>query len=89
MKWLDDNPNASGLEIPLLCLSMLHEMKTETMLNNVTMSRMSSFRNSLRRFSSMSNKVVPVGHLLPPENTDKRRSVTFNDVPTVYSIPAN
>lgn len=89
LKWLDDNPNANGLELPAVCLNMLQQEKTEAMLNTVNLSRMSSFRNSLRRFSSMSNKVRPVAHLMPPENIEKRRSVTFNDVPTVYSIPAN
>lgn len=72
-----------------MCLNMLHQVKTEAMLNHVNLSRMSSFRNSLRRFSSMSNKVRPMTHLMPPESIEKRRSVTFNDVPTVYSIPAN
>lgn len=89
MKWLDDNPNASGSEIPALCLDLLQQIKTEAMLNNVNFSRMNSFRNSLRRFSVLSNKVVPMSHLIPPDGNGKRRSVTFNDVPTVYSIPAN
>lgn len=89
LKWLDDNPTASGMEIPGLCLNLLQQVKTEAMLHDVNLSRMSSFRNSLRRFSTLSNKVGPVTHLLPPDSTDKRRSVTFNDVPTVYSIPAN
>lgn len=77
------------MEIPALCLDLLQQVKTEAMLHNANLSRMNTFRNSLRRFSVLSNKVVPVTHLVPPDTVGKRRSVTFNDVPTVYSIPAN
>lgn len=86
LKWLYENPYVDGLKIPEMCVSILQSMRTENMLKNITFSRMASFRNSLRRFSTASNKVAP-SNLIPPAQNIPRRSVTFNDnVIIIYSI---
>lgn len=82
---MDENPHEDSLKIPEMCISLLKNAHTEAILNNLTFSRMASFRNSLRRFSTISNKIAPV-NLIPPTENAPRRSVTFNDVPTIYSI---
>lgn len=87
VKWIDNNPNSiDAKNIPSMCLAILGKIDAESMLNNTTFARLDNFRNSLRRFSTISNKIAPVQHLIPPTKNSPRRSVTFNDVPTVYCI---
>lgn len=86
VKWIDNNPSVDAKNIPSMCLAILSKIDTESMMNNVTFVRLDNFRSSLRRFSTISNKIAPVQHLIPPTQNSPRRSVTFNDVPTVYCI---
>ncbi|KAF7271974.1 hypothetical protein GWI33_015210 [Rhynchophorus ferrugineus] len=88
LTYLDRNPNSSPSKVPEVTLHYLNDFITANFLKQAQepqqpFSRMSSFRNSLRKFSLISNKI----HLGVPDNNIKtRRSVTFNDVPEVYRI---
>ncbi|KAJ8925063.1 hypothetical protein NQ315_001234, partial [Exocentrus adspersus] len=85
LTWLDDNPYAEVLKIPEVVLNLINKFITNNLIQETNFSRMRSFRNSLRRFSMMSNKVS----LAPPSlnaGHEVRRSVTFNDIPVIYRI---
>lgn len=84
LTWLDNNPNASSLKIPEITLQYINKVVTENILKETTFTRMSNFRNSLRRFSTISNKIKPSTTYLNIEQDKPRRSVTFNDVPTIF-----
>ncbi|GJQ68350.1 hypothetical protein Trydic_g16944 [Trypoxylus dichotomus] len=89
IRWVEEHPNISALKVPEICINLLNKMVTSNLVNTVTMSRMSSWRNSLRRFSSMRNKVVPDKLNIPSHSIDSRRSVTFNEELKVYRIYSN
>ncbi|XP_044270520.1 uncharacterized protein LOC123015106 [Tribolium madens] len=78
LTWLDNNPDVHSLKIPEMSLKLLHNMANANTLNEMTFSRMNSFRNSLRRLSLITNRIAPANR--------PRRSVTFNDVPIIYRI---
>ena len=83
--WFEEHPNSTTAKVPEVCVFLLDKMTTSNAVTSVTMSRVASFRNSLRRFSILRNKVSP-SNINLPANTRDLRSVTFNDKPTVYSI---
>ncbi|KRT78382.1 hypothetical protein AMK59_7937 [Oryctes borbonicus] len=86
IRWVEEHPNISALKVPEICVNLLSKMVTSNVVNAVTMSRMNSLRNSLRRFSSMRNKVVPDQLNIPSHPSDSRRSVTFSEELQVYQI---
>ncbi|XP_018569227.1 uncharacterized protein LOC108909382 [Anoplophora glabripennis] len=85
LTWLDDNPLADVLKIPEVALNLIHNFITNNLIHEANFSRMNSFRNSLRRFSVKSNKILAVPTELGAGDKP-RRSVTFNDVPIIYRI---
>ncbi|XP_030765846.1 uncharacterized protein LOC115889894 [Sitophilus oryzae] len=93
LTYLDRYPNASPSKVPEITLYYLNEALTTNFLKQAQQetqkkpfSRMASFRNSLRKFSLVSNK----SHLgVPQDNAKPRRSVTFNEVPEIYRISLN
>ncbi|CAG9770954.1 unnamed protein product [Ceutorhynchus assimilis] len=94
LTYLDKNPNASPSKVPEITLHYLEEIitfnfikKAQEDATNQAFSRMTSFRNSLRKLSSglaTRNKLA-----VPTEHNKQRRSVTFDDVPTIYRISLN
>ncbi|KAJ3663965.1 hypothetical protein Zmor_008178 [Zophobas morio] len=84
LTWLDDHPDAHSLKIPEMSLRFLNNVANVNMMNEMTMSRASSFRNSLRRLSLITNRIAPA--LRADTSAKLRRSVTFNDVPIIYRI---
>lgn len=83
---LEDDPLVSYKNIPQTAIHLLNKMETKHFLNKVTLTRMSSFRNSLRKFSFLSNKMSPNAPNVDNININPRRSVTFNDQPKIYCI---
>lgn len=68
--------------IPQTAINLLNQLETENYLRQVAFSRTNSFRSSLRKFTLMfRNRIVPEVAAIKP-----KRSVSFNDRPTVYSI---
>lgn len=85
LDWLDNNPNVDYLKVPEMCIYFLNRMDAENALQKVTLSRLNSFRNSLRKISiRSSNRIAP--NLISNTEARARRSVTFNDQPIIYSI---
>ncbi|XP_072385600.1 uncharacterized protein [Diabrotica undecimpunctata] len=80
IKYIDENPNTDVLKIPELTLDLINNMITFNIVNQTNFSRMSSFRNSLRRFSIGSIRISP------HKTVEKTRNVTFKDTPIVYKI---
>ncbi|CAH1367376.1 hypothetical protein MTP99_008603 [Tenebrio molitor] len=83
LTWLDNHPDAHSLKIPELSLQLLHHAANANIMSELTVSRMNSFRNSLRRLSLITNRIAPT---IAAQADRPRRSVTFNDIPTVYRI---
>lgn len=88
VSWLEEHPHAQAYKVPETCILLLNRLNTINVINEVTLSRKSSFRNSLRRLSMLSNKVSPAvlrKSVITSPQTEKR-CVKFKEEPTVYCI---
>ncbi|KAF2885543.1 hypothetical protein ILUMI_20611 [Ignelater luminosus] len=87
VSWLDEHPHAQAHKVPETCILLLNRLSTINVINEVTLSRKNSFRNSLRRLSILSNKVSPMvfRKAVTSPQTEKR-CVKFKEEPTVYCI---
>lgn len=86
VKWIEERPNVSALKVPEICINLLNNMDNSNIVKNATMSRMASLRSSLRRFSSVRNRVVPEKLNVPAISNKSRRSVTFSEELKIYNI---
>ncbi|KAI4470231.1 serine/threonine-protein kinase lmtk1 [Holotrichia oblita] len=86
VKWIEEHPNVSALKVPEICINLLNSMDNSNVVHNMTMSRMASLRSSLRRFSSVRNRVVPERLNVPAISNESRRSVTFSEELKIYNI---
>ncbi|XP_056641983.1 uncharacterized protein LOC130448585 isoform X2 [Diorhabda sublineata] len=77
MKWLSDNPLFKVERIPEITLDLINNTIRTNLVNQSNLSRINSFRNSLRRLSILSNRIAP---------EEKPKCVTFKDTATVYKI---
>lgn len=75
--WQDLHPRASPFKIPEVTVIIINNMAIHNFIVQQNFSRMNSFRNSLRKL--VSSKVSP-------DNNEKPRYVTFNEIPVVYKI---
>lgn len=88
LTYLDRNPGASPSQVPEITLYYLNEVITCNYFKQVKdeapkpFSRMTSLRNSIKNLTGRKPLLR-----MPADNKDKQsRSVTFNEVPTVYKI---
>ncbi|XP_066154960.1 uncharacterized protein [Euwallacea fornicatus] len=90
LSFLDRNPNSSPTKVPEITLLYLNEVITSNIFRQAAeqppkpFSRMESFRNSLRKLGGFSTKKSQLE--VPRRDAHQRRSVTFNEVPTVYKV---
>ncbi|CAH1099996.1 unnamed protein product [Psylliodes chrysocephalus] len=80
MKWLKDHPDTNVTRIPDLTLDLINNTIMANLVSETNFSRMNSFRNSLRRFSILSNRIAPAVVV------EKTKSVTFKEQPMIYNI---
>ncbi|XP_023028504.1 uncharacterized protein [Leptinotarsa decemlineata] len=85
IKWLEDNPDTDAPKIPEIVLSFLENSYMVNLISQANFSRMATFRNSLRRLSIISNRIVPFSTNVSYRSR-ANRSVTFNDNPVVHKI---
>lgn len=84
--WLKEHPEVEPQKVIEQTIFFLNRMEDNNLLNKVNFSRMDSFRNSLRSLSNISSKFSPSFRFGLPNKGCQRRSVTFDDRLTIYSI---
>ncbi|XP_022912616.1 uncharacterized protein [Onthophagus taurus] len=83
VKWLEEHPKSATTKIPEICVKFLEQQDTSNIITKANLSRMSSFRSSLRRLSFFQNRVIP--EVVVTQQPD-HKCVTFNEELVVYKI---